>query len=108
MAEPLTIEQNNYLTYLYYHDKNYFGRDRLCGKIKQEKMDISKVKLQKWLNNQEINQLYKPTKLTTNIKTTVLKEPNKQIGIDIIDMLKYESNNKKYIFTGIDLFTKKA
>lgn len=108
MEKPITIEQSNYLKYIYYTKKNYFGRERLYEKLKSDNMDITKKQLQSWLNDQEINQLYKPTRLTTNIKTTILKEPNKQIGIDIIDMTPYEFENKKYIFTGIDLFSKKG
>jgi transposase InsO family protein len=108
MTIPLTKKQYAFLYDLYYNKKYLFGRDRIYSKIKDEEMNISKQQIQDFLNSQEINQLYKPTQQTKNIQNTILKEPNKQVGIDIIDMTKYENNNKKYIFTAIDLFSKKA
>ena len=107
MQIPLTKKQYEFLYHIYYDKKNYFGRG-IYSLIKDDDAKITNKQIQEFLNSQEINQLYKPTKQSKNIATTILKEPNKQLGIDIIDMTKYDYKDKKYIFTAIDLFSKKA
>ena len=104
----LTKEQPDYLNDLYYKQHYYFGRDKIYERIKRDDEKITKVKLMNWLKDQQLHQLYTPTYKTKNIKTTILNKPNQQIGIDLIDMTKYEYDNYKYIFTVIDLFSKKV
>lgn len=108
MAPPLTKKQEDYLNDLYYNQHFYFGRDRIFARAKEDKTKISERQIMAWLKNQEIHQLYTRSYKTKNIKSTVLDEPNKQIGVDLIDFSMIEYNNYKYIFTCIDLFTKKA
>ncbi len=59
-----------------------------------------------WLASQESHQLYWPTKNTVDIRSTVLKEPHSQIGIDLVDMSNKEYKGHKWILTGYDLFSK--
>ena len=104
----LTKEQLDYLNDLYYKQHYYFGRDKIYERIKRDDENITKVKLMDWLKDQHLHQLYTPTYKTKNIKTTILTKPNQQIDIDLIDMMKYEYDNYKYIFTAIDLFSKRS
>lgn len=108
MTKPLTKEQEDYLNHLYYQQYFMFGRDRIYERTKEDNIKISLRQIMNWLKNQEVHQLFTKTYKTKNIKSTILKAPNKQIAIDLIDMTKYEFNDYKYIFTAIDLFTKKV
>lgn len=106
----LTKDQEDLLKKIYYVDKVIFGRDKLYSYVRSKypEYKISRRMIMNWLKNQQIHQLYAPTKTTKNIRHTVLKEPHKQIGIDLVDMQNYEYKNYKYILTGIDLFSKKG
>ena len=108
MAPPLSKEQEAYLHQLYYDKNNFFGRDKLYYLVKQDKQKISRRQVMEWLKKQHTYQLYKPTKQRKDIARTVLDEPYKQIGIDLIDVQNIESNGYKYILTAIDLFSKYA
>ena len=58
--------------------------------------------------DQEIYQRFKKPEKAKTIKPTILKEPFKQLGIDLIDMQGKEYNKYRYILTCIDLFSKFA
>ena len=62
------------------------------------------------MNNLESYQLHKKVIRAKTINPIFPKEPNYYYQIDLIDMSKYYQQNKgfKWIFTIIDLFTKKA
>lgn len=107
MAPPLTDKQIKILEKVYYKDKNFFGRDKLYDILKDH-FDISRRQVQEWLNKQEIHQLYAPAKKRRMIQNTILNEPYKQIGLDLMDMQNIEDDGHKYVFTAIDLFSKKA
>ena len=92
---------------VYYKDKNFFGREKLYDILKDH-FDISRRQVQEWLNKQEIHQLYAPAKKRRMIQNTILNEPYKQIGLDLMDMQNIEDDGHKYVFTAIDLFSKKA
>ena len=108
MAPPLSKQQEEYLYDLYYNKHFLFGRDRIFHKAKQDEQTISERQIMAWLKDQHIWQLYKPTQKSKDIRNTVLKEPNQQIGCDLIDMTKYEYKGFNYIFTCVDLFSKKT
>ena len=63
-----------------------------------------------FVNNLESYQLHKKVIRAKTINPILLKAPNYYYQIDLIDMSKYSHQNKgfKWIFTIIDLFTKKA
>jgi len=61
-----------------------------------------------WLAKQELHQRFQQANKTKDIQHTVLEDPHKQIGIDLVDMQNYEYDGYKYILTAIDLFSKKA
>ena len=105
---PLNESQKKTLYIIYYTEKNFFGRDKLFEIVKDRKLDISRRQIMDWLKAQETHQLTNQTRRSNVIKPTILKEPNKQIGIDLIDMQNLEYKGFKYILTAIDLFSKKA
>lgn len=108
MTPPLTQQQSKHLHHLYYDEKNFFGRDKLFKRLQQLDSSISRRQVQDWLNQQEVYQLFRPTRQSKNIQPTVLTKPYTQIGIDLMDMGKLAHNGYHWILTGIDLFTKKA
>lgn len=107
---PLTDKQKSILHNIYYNQKMFFGRDRLYNYIKSNYKDIhiSRRGIQDWLNNQNISQLFHPVKKTTEIRRTLTKSPNNQVGLDLMDMSNREYNGYKWILTAIDMFSKMA
>src|SRR5665647_1376102 len=105
---PINSVQQKVLEKIYYTDKNYFGRDRLWRLPEVQVAKISRRQVFDWLTHQELWQLYRTTRKSKTIRPTVLKQPLKQIGIDLIDMSRYASNGYSWILTAIDLFSKKA
>ena len=108
MTPPIDKNTEKELKKLYYDDKNYFGRDRLYKLAVANGIDISRRQIMEWLKKQHLWQMYAPAEESKDIRSTILNEPHKQLGIDIIDMGNNEYNGYKYILTGIDLFTKKS
>jgi hypothetical protein len=106
----LTESQKKIIHDVYYNKKVYFGRDKLFHYLMTNypKAMISQRQVMNWLKDQELAQLFNGTKKTKDIQSTVLSEPYKQLGLDIIDMQSYEHDGFKYILTMIDLFSKKA
>ena len=105
-----SVEQEEILYTLYYKDNFTFGRDRLYKYIQEHfpNSKISRRMVYNWLSRQELHQRFQQVRHTKNIQHTVLEEPKKQIGIDLVNMEHYEHNGYKYILTGIDFFSKKA
>lgn len=112
MTSRLTLskEQQDLLFDLYYDKGFLFGRDRLFKYVNTHhpELNISRRQVMEWLRKQETAQLYWPARKTVDIRHTVLKEPHSQIGIDLIDMSKYEYDGYKWILTAYDLFSKMA
>ena len=108
--KPLTTEQEKLLHKLYFTDKLFFGRDKLFWYLRDNFPDekISRRQLWAWLKKNELNQLFKQPRKTKNIQSTVLSKPYQQIGIDLMDMQTYAHKGYQYVFTAIDLFSKKA
>lgn len=110
MSPPLNEEQLKKLNKIYYDEKNFFGRDRLfqLANSGNDNVSISRRQIDSWLKKQEIHQMFLRPKAPKMIQRTVLKHPNSQIGLDLIDMSRNEYEGYKWIFTAIDLFSKKA
>jgi hypothetical protein len=108
MAPPLSKLQTEILQRLYYQENYIFGRDKIHMFFNQNFPDakISRRQVADWLKKQEINQLHQPHQQSRDIKSTVLSAPNKQVGIDLVDMQNFELNGYKYILTGVDLFSR--
>lgn len=108
MSPPLSIEEKKQLHTMYYDQKNFFGRDRLFQLAKSLGMTVSRRQIMEWLAEQELYQLFKRVYQTQNVQRTLLTKPNKQIGIDLVDMQNKQYKGYQYILTAIDLFSKKA
>jgi transposase InsO family protein len=110
MAPPLNDNQKKLLHYLVYDKHMYFGRDKLKAYVDAHypEFDISRRQIMEWLNNNELSQLFKPTRKTNEIQPTILSRPFQQLAIDLADMQHYATNGYNYILTVIDLFSKKA
>jgi len=106
----LSAEQEDILYDLYYNKSFTFGRDRLYKYLQEHypKEKISRRMVYNWLAKQELHQRFQQSNKTKDIQHTVLEDPHKQIGIDLVDMQNYEYDGYKYILTAIDLFSKKA
>jgi len=103
-------EQTELLHDLYYNQNVIFGRDRLYKYVQEfyPEYNISRRMVWNFLSKQETHQRFAPVKRTKDIQHTVLEEPKKQIGTDLVDMGNYEYKGFKYILTCIDMFSKKA
>ncbi len=110
MAPELTTQQEAFLKKLFFEEKMMFGRDRLFWYINDNHPDqkISRRQIADFLKKQEVAQLYHPVKRTKNIQSTILSEPFKVVGVDLIDMQSSAFNGYEYIFTAIDLFSRYA
>lgn len=108
--QPTTEEQEKLLHNIYFKKKMYFGRDKLFQYLQDNHphSGITIRQVQKWLDKQEVHQLYKQPKKTKNIQRTILSKPLSQVAIDLVDMQSYEHKQYKYILTAIDLFSKYA
>jgi hypothetical protein len=63
----------------------------------------SRRQIADWLSNQEVNQLYHPSKgKAKNIKSS-MTTPNKILAIDLVNMEKFEVKAFKYLLNGIDM-----
>ena len=82
----MSLETVEKLNNLYYEQKNFFGRDRLYKLAVSNNINVTRAQVMEWLKSQELYQRFKRTKASTTVKATVLKYPNIQVGIDLIDM----------------------
>lgn len=110
MAPKLSKEFEKQLNDAYYNDKNYVGRDRLFRLLQNNFPDShpSQVQVAEWLADQKVNQLHQRPKKAKGIVSIVVKRPNIYYQADLVDMGKYAAMNKRYIFTLIDGFSRKA
>ncbi|MFN9115832.1 MAG: DDE-type integrase/transposase/recombinase [Bacteroidota bacterium] len=87
----------------------------LYSQLKKQNLTFSKEKpdgityanIKEWLEKQEPHQIMKPR--NNNYQSFIADEPLYQFQIDLIYMPKsWFNNNYKYIFTAVDVFSKKA
>ena len=105
----LTASNIKLLKKIYYEDGMIFGRDKLYAFIRDNHPDenITKRELAQWIASQEITQLHKKHEAPKDIKSTVMKRPHAQMGVDLVDMQLFETDGYKYLLNGVDLFTRK-
>ena len=105
MAPPLDSKQLDILNKEFYVNKNLFGRDKLYQIIKNKYLDTapSRRQIAEWLAQQEVNQLYRPSKgKAKDIKSSVTT-PNTILAIDLMNMEKFMVRDFKYLLNGIDM-----
>lgn len=111
MAPALNREQLNLINDVYYKQKFVFGRDKLYQYLRTNHIDanISRRQVAEWLAAQEMNQLHKDPKVKKpkTVKSTVLKEPHNTLAVDLIDVQNIAVDGYKFIFNGIDMFSRK-
>ena len=84
--------------------------DKFYNHIKTKFWGITKNTIKTFLNNLESYQLHKRVIRAKTVNSIIPKEPNSYYQIDLIDMSKFYMQNRgyKWIFTILDLFTKRV
>jgi len=105
MAPPLTKEQLEVLNKVFYKDLMMFGRDKLFIFLRSEYADkeISRRQISDWLSQQEVNQLYAPSKGKAKTFKSSMTTPNKILAMDLVDMQKFQLKGYKYLFNAVDM-----
>jgi uncharacterized protein YoxC len=63
----------------------------------------SRRQVAEWLSNQEVNQLYHPSKGKAKSIKSSMTTPNTILAIDLVDLQKNEVKGFKYLLNGIDM-----
>ena len=105
MSPPLSKEQLEILNKEFYENLNFFGRDRLFNMLRTKYGDESPSRRQvaDFLKNQEINQLYSPSKGKAKSFKSSMTTPNKILMMDLVNMEKIQIRGYKYLFNAIDM-----
>ena len=105
MSPPLTKEHLQILNKEFYENYNFFGRDKLFNMLRNKYGDESPSRRQisDWLSQQEINQLYAPSKGKAKTFKSSMTTPNKILAMDLVNMEKFEVRGYKYLFNAIDM-----
>ena len=90
MAPPLSKYQLEILNTEFYLNLQFFGRDKLYTIMKSKYPDkvISRRQIAEWLSNQEVNQLYHPSKGKPKDIKSSMTTPNTILAIDLVDLQK--------------------
>jgi uncharacterized protein YoxC len=104
MSPPLSKKHIEILNREFYELKNLFGRDKLYALIKEKYEDFpSRRQIAEWLSQQEINQLYTPSKGKAKTIKSSITTPNTILAIDLVNMEKFDIGGFKYLLNGIDM-----
>ena len=91
MAPPPTLEHLSILNKEFYENLNFFGRDKLFNLLRDkygEDKSPSRRQISDWLKQQEINQIYTPSKGKAKTIKSSTTTPNKILGMDLVNMEK--------------------
>ena len=105
MSPPLTTNHLKILNKEFYENLNFFGRDKLFNILRNKYGDGSPSRRQvaDFLKNQEVNQLYSPSKGTAKTFKSSMTTPNKILAMDLVDLQKFQIRGYKYLFNAIDM-----
>ena len=105
MSPPLTKEHLQILNKEFYENLNFFGRDKLFNMLRNKYGDESPSRRQisEWLSQQEINQLYAPSKGKAKTFKSSMTTPNKILAMDLVNMEKFQVRGYKYLFNAVDM-----
>ena len=108
MSPPLTTNHLKILNKEFYENLNFFGRDKLFNILRNKYGDRSPSRRQvaDFLKNQEVNQLYAPSKGTAKTFKSSMTTPNKILAMDLVNMEKFQVRGYKYLFNAIDMSTR--
>ena len=108
MVPPLTKTQEDGLYDLWYTRGFTFGRDKVWRKANEEGLGVSQRQVTEWLRKQETYQMYLRPKRPRVVRSTIVRAPQRVMGIDLADVRLIGWDGIQYILTGIDLFSKKG
>ena len=95
-----------------YHNPGtgYQFAERLYQKTKEKGLNVSRKIVQDWLKTQDTFTRYKPIVRRHKFKKTSVKDLADQIQMDLIDMRKYQKQNKGYywILTAVEILSRYA
>ena len=103
------FEREQTLRDLYYNPvTGYSSAQRLYEQARQGGLDISLSQTKKWLAQQETYVRFQQPQKSFKRAQTYVPRMADQLQIDLVDMSKYENENKGYrwILTGIDVFSR--
>jgi len=106
MAPPITKNHLQQLNKEFYENLNFFGRDKLYNLIRDkygEDKSPSRRQVADWLKQQEINQIYTPSKGKPKDIKSSMTTPNKILAMDLVNMEKFEVRGYKYLLNCIDM-----
>ena len=83
----------------------FFGRDKLFYLLRDNYGDkaMSRRQIADWLKQQEINQIYTPSKGKPKDIKSSMTTPNKILAMDLVDLQKFEVRGFKYFLNCIDM-----
>ena len=92
MSPPLSKEQLEILNKEFYENLNFFGRDKLFNILRSKYGNESPSRRQvaDFLKNQEINQLYSPSKGKPKTFKSSMTSVGKILAIDLVNMEKFQ------------------
>jgi len=106
MSPPLTTNHLKILNDEFYKNHNYFGRDKLFNLLRDkygDEISPSRRQIGDWLKQQEINQLYAPSKGKPREIKSSMTTPNKILAMDLLDLQKFQVRGYKYLLNAIDM-----
>jgi hypothetical protein len=105
MSPPLTINHLKILNKEFYENLNFFGRDKLFNLLRNKygEDSPSRRQISDWLSQQEVNQLYSPSKGKAKTFKSSMTTPNKILAMDLVNMEKFQVKGYKYLFNAIDM-----
>ena len=105
----IPTEVKNKLQQLYYKEGYTLGRDALWEVIKQrmpevhKKRPIRRAMVEKWLDGQEVEQIFKRTRISKGVSAFHPTKPLHDMSVDLIDFSNKQGRGMmKYIFVFID------
>ena len=96
---------------LYYNPETGFqSAERLYKKAKEEGIVVSRNQVNEWLKTQDTYTKFKPIVRRHKFQKTFVKDLGDQLQLDLIDMKKFNRENKGYywILTGIEILSRFA
>ena len=106
MAPRLTLNHLSILDKEFYKNLNFFGRDKLYNSIRDkygEDKSPSRRQVADWLKQQEINQIYTPSKGKPKDIKSSMTTPNEILAMDLVNMEIFEVRGLKYLLNCIDM-----
>ena len=107
---PITKSQLLFLMKMFFDTKETFGmgRDRMFNYIvaNHPEQNISRRKINRFLQSLEITQLFNPIKATKDIAVSISNAPLNRMEMDLLDLSNMESEGKKFVFVLVDTFSK--